>query len=533
MKLLRKTIQEVFYVSKITGVGKKKFRIFVSVLLSNFGTLADILIILFFTNLLIGEVTDLEIVNRIIDDVYLLPILIVFRFLNSFALTTNIVNLQLNVEKNIKVYLLKEIYKKGNYSISDATYFINSLSGHIGYFYGALNGFINGFIQVVVYSSFLFYTNLNTVLMFFGGATLLFFPTRSLLKLARKYMHEAWVFGQNAQKDIQSVIENIFIIKILNTVSDEIKNFKSTIEVVQNANQRNQIYGTINSLLPNFTTGLTISLLIIFFGLIKTLTLDFLGVTLRMVQTIGSLINQVNMLINSHIHLEKFIQLDQDKLVIPKDYFLVNTDSKYSVEINDLNFKYFNSEENIFSNLNLNIPKGKHIVLTGPNGSGKSTLLGLIAKVFYPQSGTIKTNTDKVGYVGVTPLIFRASLKENILYGNNFTITDNEIIEMIDTFQLFKDNDYQLKDEVSNTTLSSGQMQKIAFMRALLNKNELLLLDESTSNLDFNTKQLIFNILSEKDITILNSTHNYEDFDYDIHLRIMYRGNKREITKIK
>ena len=99
MKLLRKTIQEVFYVSKITGVGKKKFRIFVSVLLSNFGTLADILIILFFTNLLIGEVTDLEIVNRIIDDVYLLPILIVFRFLNSFALTTNIVNLQLNVEK--------------------------------------------------------------------------------------------------------------------------------------------------------------------------------------------------------------------------------------------------------------------------------------------------------------------------------------------------------------------------------------------------------------------------------------------------
>ena len=85
----------------------------------------------------------------------------------------------------------------------------------------------------------------------------------------------------------------------------KLKISKSTIEVVQNANQRNQIYGTINSLLPNFTTGLTISLLIIFFGLIKTLTLDFLGVTLRMVQTIGSLINQVNMLINSHIHLEK------------------------------------------------------------------------------------------------------------------------------------------------------------------------------------------------------------------------------------
>ena len=76
-------------------------------------------------------------------------------------------------------------------------------------------------------------------------------------------------------------------------------------------------------------------------------------------------------------------------------------------------------------------------------------------------------------------------------------------------------------------------MQKIAFIRALLNKNELLLLDESTSNLDFDTKQLIFKILNNKKITILNSTHNYEDFDYDLHLRILYRGNNREITKIK
>ena len=174
MKQFRKTVQEVFYVSKITGVGKKKFRIFVSVLLSNFVTLADILIILFFTNLLVGEVTDIGILNQIIDNVYLLPLLIIFRFLNSFAITTNIVNLQLNVEKNIKVFLLKEIYKKGNYSISDATYFINTLSGHIGYFYGALNGLINGIIQVIVYSSFLFYTNFNTVLMFLGGAIILF-----------------------------------------------------------------------------------------------------------------------------------------------------------------------------------------------------------------------------------------------------------------------------------------------------------------------------------------------------------------------
>ncbi len=75
-------------------------------------------------------------------------------------------------------------------------------------------------------------------------------------------------------------------------------------------------------------------------------------------------------------------------------------------------------------------------------------------------------------------------------------------------------------------------MQKIAFIRALLNKNELLLLDESTSNLDLNTKKLIFDILQEQNLTILNSTHNYEDFNYDKHLRIVTNENERKILEI-
>ena len=192
----------------------------------------------------------------------------------------------------------------------------------------------------------------------------------------------------------------------------------------------------------------------------------------------------------------------------------------------------FGTKEKIFNNLNLSLPKDQHTVITGANGSGKSTLLGLIAKVFYPQSGIIRVNSEFIGYVGVTPLIFRASLRENILYGNYQTISDSEILNIIEEFELFKTNDFSLEDNVSNTSLSSGQMQKIAFMRALLNKNEILLLDESTSNLDVATKRLIFNILKNKKITILNSTHNYEDFNYDKHLRIITDENERKIIEI-
>ena len=63
-------------------------------------------------------------------------------------------------------------------------------------------------------------------------------------------------------------------------------------------------------------------------------------------------------------------------------------------------------------------------------------------------------------------------------------------------------------------------MQKISFIRSLLSDVEVLLLDESTSNLDQETRQMIFNILNSKDLTIVNSTHTPDDFKgYDYHIR--------------
>ena len=70
-------------------------------------------------------------------------------------------------------------------------------------------------------------------------------------------------------------------------------------------------------------------------------------------------------------------------------------------------------------------------------------------------------------------------------------------------------------------------------MRSLLNDCDILLLDESTSNLDIETKKMIFDILNLKKITILNSTHNYEDFNYDKHLRIISSKNDRKVIELE
>jgi ABC-type multidrug transport system fused ATPase/permease subunit len=272
-----------------------------------------------------------------------------------------------------------------------------------------------------------------------------------------------------------------------------------------------------------------ISVLIVFTNILTSLTLEFLGITLRLVQTIGQLNKSLSQLINSHVHLEKFINLEKNKLILLEDYFKINESTKDSVVFTNLSFKYFNADEYIFENLDLKIPKNKHTVLTGPNGSGKSTLLGLISRVFYPQEGEIQISSSKIGYVGVTPLIIDATLRENFIYGNSHTLKDEAIIELAKEFELFKGQEINLNLEVSNRSLSSGQMQKIAFIRALLSDVDILLLDESTSNLDIETKQLIFKILKNKTVTIINSTHNYQDFTFDYHMRIVYKNQKRHI----
>ena len=82
------------------------------------------------------------------------------------------------------------------------------------------------------------------------------------------------------------------------------------------------------------------------------------------------------------------------------------------------------------------------------------------------------------------------------MYGNNLDIPDEKILNLLNRFNFYPENkDIDISKHISNKTLSSGQMQKISFIRAILNKVDILLLDEATSNLDFESKNLIFNIL--------------------------------------
>ena len=253
---------------------------------------------------------------------------------------------------------------------------------------------------------------------------------------------------------------------------------------------------------------------------------------LRLFQTLGNFNNTLNLVINSHVHLGKLNSLERNKIKPNLNAFITNSDLNNSeaIRAEKVSFKYFGSKDYLFHDLDFILKRNSHTVITGDNGSGKSTLLGLISGILNPNTGKIECFSDRFAYVGATPLIVKGSLRENLLYGNNLVLEDSEILELVKAYKLFiEEQEDVLNKQITNKSLSSGQMQKVSFIRAMLSNPTVLVLDESTSNLDYDSRKLINEQLKKTQLTIINSTHSIEEVDYDHHLHIDILDTKRRL----
>ena len=537
MSNFRKVISDILYVSKITRVGNKKLLVISVALLAQLTAVSDIAIIAIFASIIADQFTNIELINELIlfilDFPILIAIMVVLRFIFLYFQQILIKNLEFNVNLNIKTYLLNEVFEKRNYSVADTYFYVNALSGHIAYFYSSFSGFLTSLLQIFIYSSYLLVVDSRSVGLFIVGVAILVYPIKKLLDAARNYMNNSYYKSQDANREIQRVVENMFLIKILKKDVYEMQRFEKSISSMFKNLLMNYKVGLVNGFLPSFLTLSSLSIVLGFSTYAKMITLDFIGVTLRLFQSLGNLTSTMNQIINSHVHIEKFYEIDNNKIELNKENFQIHSAS--TIEVSNLDFGYFNSDVNIYSDINFSIKKDTHVVVTGPNGSGKSTLLGLLSGVLYAQNGTVKSFSDKFGYIGATPMIFEATLLENIMYGNELNVSNEDIYDYLRTLDTFKEEEsYSLDRTINNKSLSSGQMQKIAFIRAFLSDTEILLLDEATANLDDNSKDIIFKILKEKNITIINCTHDPESFEnVDANLKISLDNEIRKVELIK
>jgi len=191
-------------------------------------------------------------------------------------------------------------------------------------------------------------------------------------------------------------------------------------------------------------------------------------------------------------------------------------DLKGDIEFKNITFRY-GYREAVINNLSSKIISGSKVAIVGESGSGKTTLMKLLMAFYTPESGSILIGNqelssfnpnnirDKISYVSQNVFFFSDTIKNNLIMGNS-TISDEEVkkackLAMADEFieSLPMGYDTILSENASN--LSGGQRQRLAIARALLQKPEIMILDEATSNLDTVTeksiKSTIFNVTRE------------------------------------
>lgn len=367
---------------------------------------------------------------------------------------------------------------------------------------------------------------------------------------------------------VLSIIYGIIILLFRNTISETnrmimendsqltsiLKESIEGIETIKTLNGETKFYNKLNNLSNLFIKsiykgnliGISQSGILMVIEGIGMLVILWLGslMVVKSVLTLGSLLAFLNLVNFFLAPIKRLVslQLEIQQAIIAierlNDIMEIKVESNKTshshnvlslraqeITVDNLTFRY-GYRDLVLKKLSFKIEFNNKIAIVGPNGSGKSTLLHLLAG-FYPindgeliignvniQELSLNFLRKNISYVSQNTILFSGTIRDNLTLGID-TVSDEKLDLIINGCKLdviFEKLHLGINTRISENgkELSGGQRQKIAIARALLANPSILVLDESTSNLDGQTEKEILGFINNqfKDITCFYATHN-------------------------
>ena len=438
--------------------------------------------------------------------------------------------------------------------ITTDTYY---LSGAMANTYTAL---IKDSLTLLVLIGNMFYQNWKLALISIVVFPLALIPVRVLGKKIRNITKNLQHQIGNLASNLEEIFKGIKNVKSFNAEQFEISRINKEIATARELNFKQEKV-TARSRPFTETLGSLAAGLAIFGGGVFVINdnmtagelMSFLVSLMLAYAPLKNLIN-VNVLLQSGLgaasRIFEFIDLKND---IPEGK---KTIKKFDeIQLNEVFFKYPNTEKNVLEGINVKFVKNKKIAIVGPSGSGKSTLLGLMIRLFDLDKGKITIGNEDIkdlrlsnlrsffSLVSQDTVLFDGSISENIKYNSKLSIKSIEkfaklacLEEVIE--KLPKGLNSQIGE--NGVKLSGGQRQRIAIARALAQQKSIILLDEPTSNLDLRTESQLFeNLNGIKNITLVVVAHrlstikNFDEILFFESGKLTERGSHKNLMAKK
>jgi ABC-type multidrug transport system fused ATPase/permease subunit len=344
----------------------------------------------------------------------------------------------------------------------------------------------------------------------------------------------------NVNQVLQNKLYNIFNIIISNNVNQEIQENKQREQVVYNTYFESKKCIWVTNNIISVILGINV-LFILYVIVTKLIQKDIepkhaitsLVLISYFIPNIITIINMIPYTVNNYANLIEsgdFINFITNYTKINGEKHNINGD----IVIKKLNFKYGDSKNHVFRNLNITIKKNTSIMIIGKSGSGKSTLMKLLCGFFTIKKGEITINNKDINNIDVEDLrnqlglmsqnirMFEDTILNNIKY-SNVNITEQDVYNFINKYNIKVydtiKNNLNTKIKPNETNISGGQKQFAILMRVVLSNKKILILDEPTSALDDYHFQVIKTIMDDlrgnKTVIVISHDNRFQKNYFD------------------